>query len=136
MMSPQHFMSMSPDQLHAPPSSNMMMAANPFIPSTSRVCTPTPIDPSLREPPIPSKRVKRETTLNIMMTVDELRALVCEAVQKAVGGSGERMNGESTQREQERTEADSEERSVSPKAVPVEEVEELDAGVDVMKDET
>lgn len=80
--------------------------------------------------------MKRETTLNIMMTVDELRALVCEAVQKAVGGSGERMNRESTQREQERTEADSEERSVSPKAVPVEEVEEVDAGVDVMKDET
>lgn len=80
--------------------------------------------------------MKRETTLNIMMTVDELRALVCEAVQKAVGGSGERMNGESTQRDQERTEADSEERSVSPKAVPVEEVEEVDAGVDVMKDET
>lgn len=126
---------MSPDQLHAPQSSNMM-AANPFIQSTSRVCTPTPIDPSLREPPIASNRVKRETTLNIMMTVDELRALVCEAVQKAVGGSAERMNGESTQREQERTEANSEERSISPKAVPVEEVEEADAGVGVMKDET
>ncbi|KAI5357692.1 hypothetical protein Slin15195_G035690 [Septoria linicola] len=96
MMSPQQFVTMSPQHLqqvnmhhHQPPAATPM--PDQFhAHSTSRVCTPTPIDPSLNEPPTPTrstKSVKKQTTLSIPMTVDELREMIYEAVQTAVGGA-------------------------------------------------
>lgn len=136
MISPQQFTSMSPEHLqqamNTPPPPAHMMAGSPFMQSTSRVCTPTPIDPSLSESPLPIKRMKKETMLNIPMTVDELQAMIFNTVQKAVGGNGARTNVGNVEQEQEKTEEDAaEEHLVSPKAVQIEDVEDDDADIGV-----
>lgn len=113
-----------------------MMSGNPFSQSTSRVCTPAPIDPSLSESPTATRSKKRETILNIPMTVDELQAMIFKTVHNAVGSKGERWNVESGEQEQEKQKENAdEEQLISPKAVQIEEVEDADADVGVFKNE-
>ena len=140
MMSPQQFTSMSPVQMqqanimHTPPPPAHMMTGNPFAQSTSRVCTPTPIDPSLSESSTPTRSTKRETILNIPMTVDELQAMIFKTVQNAVGSKNVPLNVESATQEQDSSNAGAEEEQlVSPKAVQIEEVEDVDADIGVFK---
>ena len=111
-----------------------MMTGNPFAQSTSRVCTPTPIDPSLSESSTPTRSTKRETILNIPMTVDELQAMIFKTVQNAVGSKNVPLNVESATQEQDSSNAGAEEEQiVSPKAVQIEEVEDVDADIGVFK---
>ncbi|KAK5736098.1 hypothetical protein LTS12_026280 [Elasticomyces elasticus] len=67
---------------------------------SSRVCTPTPdevsggqsqqaIDPMLTAPPTPADRQDKAVT--VALTVDQLKSMITEAVQKAVRGLGSKV---------------------------------------------
>lgn len=103
--------------------------------STTRVCTPIPeammasppmIDPALSQPSTPMKPEKRQT-ISIPVTMEELRAMIFDTVQKAVhGGTGAGAgtgvgNGKMiTAKQDERSEG------VSPKETTHVQIEEME----------
>ncbi|KAM3422920.1 hypothetical protein BST61_g403 [Cercospora zeina] len=165
MLSPQPYMGMSPPNLaqhqnvymqpqHTAspvPQVPMLQEPNPFMQSTSRVCAPTPIDPALVTPSPPGSGKRgftrpQSTTLNIPMTVDELRAMIFETVKEAMArskvddhGMGD-SNGDSVQdmvqmqhaEDQDLAAFDSAGEGDGPRAVRTEETEDVDALLGVM----
>ncbi|PPJ58596.1 hypothetical protein CBER1_03552 [Cercospora berteroae] len=162
MMSPQQYMNMSPpapapaqqqncfsqpQHMASPrPQIPMLPEQNSFIQSTSRVCTPAAIDPALSTPSPPGSGKRPQlATLNIPMTVDELRAMIFETVKEAVsgtvgdGGSGNGSGGdvqstEQLQQTEEQALGEEFERlikhegcSEGPRAVQIEETEDIEA---------
>ncbi|CAK1362178.1 hypothetical protein CB0940_02537 [Cercospora beticola] len=160
MMSPQQYMNMSPpapaqQQTCFPQSQHtasprpqvpMLPDQNSFMQSTSRVCTPAAIDPALSTPSPPgSGKRPQSATLNIPMTVDELRAMIFETVKEAVSGtvsdgnsgsepSGAVQSTEQLQQTEEQALGEEFERlikhegcSEDPRAVQMEETEDIEA---------
>ncbi|KAF2216484.1 hypothetical protein CERZMDRAFT_81581 [Cercospora zeae-maydis SCOH1-5] len=142
---------MQPQHTASPlPQVPMSQEQNPFMQSTSRVCTPTPIDPALGTPSPPGSKTRsinlpQSTTLNIQMTVDELRVMIFETVKEAmasskVNGRVADSNGDSVQsilqtqhaEYQEFAAFDSAGEGNGSRAVQIEETEDVDALLGVM----
>ncbi|KAF7197942.1 hypothetical protein HII31_00656 [Pseudocercospora fuligena] len=114
------------------PSPANMMHEQQFTPmTTTRVCTPVPeavmasppmIDPALSQASTPSRVEKRQQTVSIPVSLEELRKMIFDAVQKAIG----------EEKAQSSTKEDDVSEGVSPRQqrqVHMEEVVDEDAGV-------
>ncbi|KXT07070.1 hypothetical protein AC578_2429 [Pseudocercospora eumusae] len=114
------------------PSPANMMHEQQYTPmTTTRVCTPVPeavmasppmIDPALSQASTPGRVEKRQQTVSIPVSLEELRKMIFDAVRKAIGEEKERRST----REDELSEG------VSPRQqrqVQMEEVVDEDAGV-------
>ncbi|EME85905.1 uncharacterized protein MYCFIDRAFT_81874 [Pseudocercospora fijiensis CIRAD86] len=117
--------------MQQPPLANMMHEQQYTPATTTRVCTPVPeavmasppmIDPALSQASTPSRVDKRPQTVSIPVSLEELRKMIFDAVQQAIGEG----KAQSSNKEDEMSEG------VSPRQqrhVQMEEIEDEDAGV-------